>query len=132
MSDRHPGRLRSWAIPNPSWNHSEPRSFLDSHRSCGGRMLRAVTQALKIVTIVVASLLVVGGGARAFEYYRDQANTKARFGQPVVVTIKKGDDSGAVADKLHEVKLINSKIYFETLVRFSGKEIKPASYSLNI
>ena len=95
-------------------------------------MLRAVTQALKIVTIVVASLLVVGGGARAFEYYRDQANTKARFGQPVVVTIKKGDDSGDVADKLHEVKLINSKIYFETLVRFSGKEIKPASYSLNL
>src|SRR4051812_29427829 len=93
-------------------------------------MLRAVTQGLKIVTIAFVALLVVGGGARAFEYYRDQADAEAHIGKSVVVTIKKGDDSGDVAGKLHDAKLINSELYFKTLVRFSGKDIKPASYSL--
>jgi UPF0755 protein len=93
-------------------------------------MLRIVTQGLKIATIALVAVLIAGGGARAFEYYRDQNNASARIGQPVVITIKKTDDSGDVAGKLHDAKLINSKLYFEMLVRFSGKDIKPASYSL--
>lgn len=93
-------------------------------------MLRIVNQALKIVTIAFVALLVLGGGARAFEYYRDQANTEAGYGKNVVVTIKKGDDSGDVAKKLHKAGLIRVESYFKLLVQFSGKEIKPASYSL--
>src|SRR3954451_21218102 len=76
------------------------------------------------------AVLVALGGVRAFAYYRDQAAVQGHYGQPVVVTIKKGDDGSKVAGKLVDAGLINSSTYFELMVRVSGKEIKPASYTL--
>lgn len=93
-------------------------------------MVRIFVQSLKIGTIAIMALIVVFGAARAFDYYRDQAAAEGKYGQDVVVTIKKNDDTGDVADKLDKVGLINSKLYFEALVRVSGKEIKPATYQL--
>ena len=93
-------------------------------------MLRILVQALKIGSIAVLALLVLGGAVRAFDYYRDQAAAEGKYGKDVVVTISKKDDTGEVADKLDQAGLINSQLYFEALVRISGKEIEPATYQL--
>lgn len=93
-------------------------------------MVRILVQAVKISSIALIALLVVFGSARAFDYYRDQAAAEGKYGQDVVVTIKRNDDTGEVAEKLDKVGLINSQLYFEALVRISGKEIKPATYQL--
>ncbi len=95
-------------------------------------MIRVLVQSLKIATIALAAVLVLFGSVRAFDYYRDQAVAEGRVGKSVVVTIRSRDDSGAVADKLSDAGLINSKTYFEMLLRFSGKDLKPASYTLKI
>jgi len=84
------------------------------------------------MTIALTAVLVLFGSVRAFDYYRDQAVAEGRIGKSVVVTIRSKDDSGAVSDKLSDAGLINSKTYFEMLLRFSGKDLKPASYTLKI
>lgn len=93
-------------------------------------MLRILIQTLKIGTIAISALLVVFAAARAFDYYRDQAAAEARIGDSVLVTIGKKDDAGEVAEKLQEAGLINSKLYFEAVLRLSGKELEPADYRL--
>lgn len=93
-------------------------------------MLKVLLQSLKIVTIAFTALLVLFGGTRAFDYYRDETARDAKLGQSVLITIKKSDEPSDVAKELHDLGLINSELYFTSLVRFSGKEIKPASYSL--
>ena len=95
-------------------------------------MIRALVQTLKIGTIAITALLVLFGGARAFDYYRDQAAAEGNVGKSVLITVKKGDDAGDVAEKLEEGGLIYSKTYFELLVQFSGKDLMPASYKLKI
>jgi UPF0755 protein len=92
-------------------------------------VLRAVTQSLKIVSVVVIAGLIVVGGLRFFQYYRDKALADEHIGQTVVVTIKKDDDSKAVAAKLHDAGLINSELYFTSLVKLKNVEIVPATYS---
>ena len=92
-------------------------------------MLRAVTQSLKIVSIVVIAGLIVVGGLRFFQYYRDKALADEHIGQKVVITIKKGDDAKAVAAKLHDAGLINSELYFTSLMKLKNVEIVPATYS---
>jgi UPF0755 protein len=93
-------------------------------------VLRILVQTLKIGIIVILAGLVLVGGTRAFEYYRDQAAVEGKYGKRVLVTISSRDDTGEVADKLGDVGLLNSKMYFEVLVRVSGKEIKAGSYQL--
>jgi UPF0755 protein len=93
-------------------------------------VLRISVQALKIGTIAILAGLILLGGARAFAYYRDQAAIEGKYGKKVVVTISSRDDPGEVADKLKDAGLINSTMYFEGLVRVSGKEIEPGSYTL--
>lgn len=93
-------------------------------------MLRILAQATKIGTIIVLAALVLFAGARAFDYYRDQAAAEGKYGKRVIVTISSRDDNGEVADKLKDVGLLNSKLYFEAMLRVSGKEIKPGSYTL--
>jgi UPF0755 protein len=94
-----------------------------------GAVLRAVTQALKVVSIVVIAGLIVVGGLRFFEYYRDKAAAEEHIGQKVVVTIKKGDDDAAVAKTLHSAGLINSELYFKALMKVKNGQIVPASYT---
>lgn len=95
-------------------------------------LIRILTQTLKIGTIAFLSLAVVFAGLRSFDYYRDQAAAEANIGKNVLVTVKKNDDVDAVATKLEAGGLIYSKTYFKMLVRVSGKELKPASYTLKI
>jgi len=93
-------------------------------------VVRIVAQSLKIATIAILALVVVYGGSQAFGYYRDQAAIDAKYGKQALVTISSRDDTGEVAIKLKRAGLINSEMYFEALVRVSGKEIKPGSYTL--
>ncbi len=95
-------------------------------------MLRAVTQGLKVISIVVIAGLIVIGGMRFFEYYKDKAAAEEHIGQKVVITIKKGDDEAAVAKTLHGSGLINSELYFKTLMKVKNGEIAPATYTFTI
>jgi UPF0755 protein len=96
------------------------------------RVIRILTQTLKIGVIAVLSLAVIFGGVRSFDYYRDQTAAEANIGKNVLVTVKKSDDADAVAEKLEAGGLIYSKTYFKLLVRISGKKLEPASYTLKI
>lgn len=92
-------------------------------------MLRAVTQSLKILSVVVIAGLIVIGGLRYFQYSRDKVAAEEHIGQKVVVTIKKGDDASAVAKTLHSSGLINSELYFKTLMKVKNGDIAPATYT---
>ena len=93
-------------------------------------MLRAVTQSLKMVSIVVIAGLIVIGGFRFFEYTRNKAAANEHIGQKVVVTIKKGDDAKAVGETLKASGLINSEFYFSSVVmKLNNGEIVPATYT---
>lgn len=93
-------------------------------------MLRALLQSLKIVAILAAAGLTLGGGIRFFDYYRDKAAVAERVGQPVVVTIKKTAATTDVAKQLSDAGLINSELYFKTVLRLTSRDIKPATYTL--
>ena len=103
---------------------------IEALSEAGTALVRIVAQSLKIATIAILALVVVFGGSQAFGYYRDQAAIDAKYGKRAVVTISSRDDTGEVAQKLKDAGLINSEMYFEALVRVSGKEVKPGSYSL--
>lgn len=95
-------------------------------------MLRIVVQSLKVLTIAFMALFIVFGSARAFEHFRNEVAEEGRYGRAVTITIRRSDDADEVATKLKDAGLINSELYFTTLVRFSGKEIRPETYSLKI
>jgi UPF0755 protein len=95
-------------------------------------MVRILVQSLKIVTIALSALFIVFGSARAFEHLRNEVAKEERYGRTVTVTIRRNDDAEEVAQKLKDSGLINSELYFTTLVRFSGKEIRPETYRLTI
>src|SRR3954447_18100376 len=88
-------------------------------RTRRSRVLRIVSQCIKIGSIALIAVLVLFGSVRAFAYYRDEAARDAKNGQPVLVTIHTKDSSDAVAGKLSDAGLINSKLYFRVLLRFS-------------
>jgi UPF0755 protein len=94
-------------------------------------MIQFVLQSLKIATIGVMSLLVVLGGTRFFDYYRDK-NIPSDAGTVVSITIKQGDSTDAVAAKLHDKGLIRYEYIFKSLLQVSRKDFVPKTYKLTI
>ena len=92
-------------------------------------MVHLLVQALKIATIAVMSALVVLGGARAFDYYRDQATPKD-VGRIYTITVEEEDTEDDVAAKLSESGLIRSEIYFKTRLQVMSKSLEPGVYRL--
>jgi UPF0755 protein len=92
-------------------------------------MVQWVVQILKIVTVVVMSGLILLGGTRAFDYYRDQA-TPDDIGRVYTITIREAEDVDDVAAKLKDAGLITSDLYFKTRLRVESKSLEPGTYRL--
>ena len=92
-------------------------------------MIRIVTQSLKIISILVVAVLVVGGSATFFNYWSDRTESEDN-GTPVKIQITAEDDTGSVADKLVDKELIRYKVYFEGRMRLAGDDLKPGTYTL--
>lgn len=92
-------------------------------------MVQWVVQILKIVTVVVMSGLVLLGGTRAFDYYRDQA-TPDDLGRVYTITIRAAEDPDDVARKLQDAGLITTDVYFKTMLRVENKTLAPGTYRL--
>ncbi len=92
-------------------------------------MVQWVVQLLKIATVVVMSGLVLRGGVRAFDYYRDQ-NIPDNLGRVYTITIAEDDDPDAVAGKLLDADLISTDLLFKTRLRVESKTLEPGTYRL--
>ncbi len=92
-------------------------------------LVRAITQSLKIISIVAIALVVVTGSVGFFSWYSDREKAD-NIGRPVTLTITEADDGGSVAKKLTDAHLVKYGIYFETRFRFSGDELRPGTYIL--
>jgi UPF0755 protein len=84
---------------------------------------------MKVATVGLLSVLILLGGARAFDYYRDQA-TPSDLGRTYTITIEDGDDVDDVADKLQDAGLIATDVYFKTRIRVESKSLEPGTYRL--
>lgn len=94
-------------------------------------MVRMLSSALKVASIVVLAVILAGGSVWFFNYWQDRERS-AEMGRPVTVEITDEDDSGTVADKLTDSDLVRYGVYFETRMRFSGVELRPGIYTLRI
>ncbi|CAN5619578.1 endolytic transglycosylase MltG [soil metagenome] len=92
-------------------------------------MVQWIVQLLKIATVLVMSGLVLLGGARAFDYYRDQA-TPNDIGRPYTITIRTADDIDDVAKTLKDAGFIATDMYFKTRLRVESKTLEPGTYRL--
>lgn len=85
-------------------------------------MLRLTLQALKIAAIGTMVLLTVIFGQRVFSYYFDRAS--ATSGSPVLFTIAPDESADSVANRLADLGLIRSTVYFKAKVRLRGSDSK--------
>jgi len=92
-------------------------------------LVRFITQALKIISVLALTLLVITGSVAFFNYWTDRERSDD-IGRPVTITISEEDDGGSVADKLTDADLIKYGFYFETRFQFSGDELRPGTYTL--
>lgn len=92
-------------------------------------MVRALTQTLKIISVLIVSGLVVVGSVAFFDYWTDRERSEA-IGRPVTIEVSAEDDGSTLSDKLTDAGLVRSGLYFETRYRFSGAELQPGSYML--
>jgi len=94
-------------------------------------LVRLLSSAMKLVSIVVLTVMLAGGSVWFFNYWQDQSRSE-EIGRPVTIDISEDDDSGSVADKLADADLIRYGFYFETRMRFSDVELQPGTYTLRI
>jgi len=94
-------------------------------------LVRILSSALKVCSIVLLAVLLAGGSVWFFNYWQDRERS-AEIGRPVTIEITDDDDTGSVADKLTDADLVRYGIYFETRMRFSGVELSPGVYTLRI
>lgn len=92
-------------------------------------LLRIVLQTLKIATIAVVAVLVVAGGARAFDYYLDRQQPND-IGRRFTVTVEEDDTIGDVSERLQDKGLIRFTWSFEGQVRFQNADLVPGRYEL--
>lgn len=92
-------------------------------------MLRLATSAVKVALIAITAIAVLAGGIWFFNWYREQT-ASANIGQSIVITISDKDDVGDVAKTLEKYDLIQLKVYFEGMMKFKNKDLKPGTYRL--
>lgn len=93
-------------------------------------MVRALTQTLKIISILVVSGVVVVGSIAFFDFWTDRAQSEA-VGRPVTLEVTEDDTGSTLSDKLTDAGLVKYGLYFETRYRFSGAELRPGTYTLH-
>lgn len=93
------------------------------------QVVRALTQTLKIISVLVVSGIVVVGSVAFFDYWTDRAQSDA-VGRPVTVEVTAEDTGSTLSDKLTDSGLVKYGVYFETRYRFAGAELQPGTYTL--
>lgn len=93
-------------------------------------MIRVLTQSLKIVSIFVVAVVLIGGSIGFFNYWVDRERD-ASIGRPVTIQISEDDSVESVAETLQEQDLIRYNLYFETRMRFDDGELLPGTYTLD-
>jgi len=86
---------------------------------------------MKVALIAVTAIAVLAGGIWFFNWYKEQT-ASAKVGTPIVITISDKDEVGDVADTLAKYDLIHVKFYFEGMMKFKNKDLKPGTYRLTI
>lgn len=94
-------------------------------------MIRTLANALKIVSIVLIALMLAGGSVWFFDYWIDREQPR-EVGRSVVFSVSEEDDTSTVADRLQDADLITQPWYFENKMRFSGVELRPGTYNLQV
>ncbi len=108
--------------------HSRIGADLDSLEE-NTQVVRAITQTLKIISVLVVSGVVAIGGLAFFDYWTDRAQSD-EIGRPVTVEVTADDVGSTLSDKLTDAGLVKYGAYFETRYRFSGAELQPGTYTL--
>lgn len=93
-------------------------------------MLRLTLQTLKVAAIATMALLVLAFGQRFFTYYLDRA--KANDTGPVLFTIDQDESADSVGQRLSDLGLINSTVFFKAKLKLRGSstQFSPGSHSL--
>ncbi|MGH2532025.1 MAG: endolytic transglycosylase MltG [Thermomicrobiales bacterium] len=92
-------------------------------------MVQIVLQCLKIVTIAVTAVLIVAGGARAFDHYLDEQRPND-IGRRFTFTVEQDDTIEDVVAGLQERDLIRYEWTFEAFVRIKNADLVPGQYQL--
>lgn len=95
-------------------------------------LARVTAQGLKVALIGLMAVLIVAGGIKLVAYAQHSAAEAEGVGQTVTVTISKKDTTAAVAEKLHAAGLVQSPIYFKTMMKLKGGSLRPGTYHLPI
>ncbi len=85
-------------------------------------MLRLTLQALKVAAIATVALLTLFFGQRLFSDYLERA--RATSTNPVLFTIEPDENPDVVAERLAELKLIQTTAYFKGKLRLRGADTK--------
>lgn len=85
-------------------------------------MLRLTLQALKVAAIATMALLTLFFGQRAFGYYLDRA--RATDTGPVLFTIAPDESADSVGQRLADLGLVRSTVYFKAKLRLRGSDSK--------
>jgi peptidoglycan lytic transglycosylase G len=93
-------------------------------------VLRLTLQTLKVAAIATMALLTLAFGQRFFTHYLDRA--KAADTGPVLFTIDQDESADSVGQRLADLKLINSTVYFKAKLRLRGSttQFQPGPHSL--
>lgn len=93
------------------------------------RVVRLLTQSLKIITIVALTLMLIGSGVWAFRYATEVARP-SDAGEPVMLSVFEGQTDDEIANELAAQGLIKSKMLFQGQFRLSGGALVPGTYTL--
>ena len=91
------------------------------------RVLRLTLQALKVAAIATVALLTLFFGQRLFNSYLERARTNDT--NPVLFTVEPDESPDAVAQRLADLKLVQSTTYFKGKLRLRGADTKFAAGS---
>lgn len=93
-------------------------------------MLRITLQFLKVAAIATVAILTLFFGQRFFNSYLERA--RANDTGAVLFSITQDESAGAVSQRLSDLGLINSAVYFQGKLRLRGSttQFKPGAHSL--
>jgi UPF0755 protein len=85
-------------------------------------VLKLTLQALKVAAIATVALLTLFFSQRVFDHYLNRSATADT--NPVLFTIAPDESTDSVAARLHDLKLIQSPLYFKAKLRLRGTDTK--------
>lgn len=92
-------------------------------------MISPFVNILKVVTIAAMAVMVALGARGFFDYYQEQ-EADPMLGRPFSLRVSENDDGETLAKSLADGDMIRSELYFTTVLRLSGNDLAPGTYTL--